>query len=99
MGDPQSDRTGRPGARVLLTTFGSFGDLHPYIAVALALQARGHRVTLATSPVYRDKVEALGIAFHPARPDLRPEPELVRRIMDLRTGPEFVLRDLFLPAT
>ena len=86
------------GARVVLTTFGSFGDLHPYIAIALALRARGHRVTLATIATYRPKVEALGLDFHPLRPDLQPEPDLVRRIMDLRRGPEVILREIFLPA-
>ncbi len=84
--------------RVLLVTFGSFGDLHPYVALALALEARGHRVTLATSATYRAKIEGLGLRFHAVRPDLRPEPDLVRRIMDLRRGPEFVIRDLFMPA-
>jgi hypothetical protein len=30
--------------RIVLTTFGSLGDLHPYIAVALGLKSRGrHR--------------------------------------------------------
>ena len=29
--------------RVVLLTFGSLGDLHPYIALALELRARGHR--------------------------------------------------------
>jgi rhamnosyltransferase subunit B len=84
--------------RVLLVTFGSYGDLHPYIALAMALQARGHHITLATSPMYRSKVEALGIAFSPTRPDLQPDPELVRRLLDLRRGSEAVVRELFLPA-
>jgi UDP:flavonoid glycosyltransferase YjiC (YdhE family) len=55
-------------------------------------------VTLATSPTYRQKIEALGIPFHPSRPDLSPDSEIVRRIMDLKRGPEVVLREIFLPA-
>jgi UDP:flavonoid glycosyltransferase YjiC (YdhE family) len=86
------------GARVVLTTFGSFGDLHPYLAIALALKARGHRPTLATSPTYRAKVEALGLAFHPIRPEVEFTPELARRVMDLHRGPEVVLREVVLPA-
>jgi hypothetical protein len=39
--------------RIDLTTFGSLGDLHPYIAVALGLQARGHEAVIATSAAYR----------------------------------------------
>jgi UDP:flavonoid glycosyltransferase YjiC (YdhE family) len=30
-------------ARILITTFGSYGDLHPYLALALGLEQRGHR--------------------------------------------------------
>ena len=28
--------------RIVLTTFGSLGDLYPYITIAQGLQARGH---------------------------------------------------------
>jgi UDP:flavonoid glycosyltransferase YjiC (YdhE family) len=35
--------------RIVLTTFGSLGDLHPYIAVALGLKERGHEAIIATS--------------------------------------------------
>jgi UDP:flavonoid glycosyltransferase YjiC (YdhE family) len=88
--------------RIVLTTYGSLGDLHPYIALALELKRRGHRPVIATSPVYREKVEPLGIEFHPSRPDF-PSPdehpeaikELTRRVMDARTGAEFVARELF----
>jgi hypothetical protein len=71
--------------RIVLTTFGSLGDLHPYIAVALGLKARGHEAVLATSGYYRQKVEALGLGFRAVRPD-HPDPEadteLMRRVMD-----------------
>jgi UDP:flavonoid glycosyltransferase YjiC (YdhE family) len=89
------------GRRILLTTLGSLGDLHPYIALARALQARGHSVVLATSAVYREKVEALGIDFAALRPDL-PDPEshpdLIRRIMDPWRGTTVVWREFILPA-
>jgi UDP:flavonoid glycosyltransferase YjiC (YdhE family) len=93
-----------PGAsfrkrRIVLTTFGSLGDLHPYIAVALGLQARGHEAVIATSGSYRQKIEALGIGFRavrPDHPDLEANPELMRRIMDRRTGSEFVIRELMM---
>jgi UDP:flavonoid glycosyltransferase YjiC (YdhE family) len=61
-----------PGAgfrrRIVLTTFGSLGDLHPYIAVALGLKARGHEAVIATSGYYRQKVETLGLGFRAVRP-------------------------------
>jgi UDP:flavonoid glycosyltransferase YjiC (YdhE family) len=87
--------------RVVLTTFGSLGDLHPYLALALGLRARGHVPVVATSGMYRGKVEALGLAFHPVRPDmtdLEADPDLIRRLMDLRRGPEVVFNELVLPA-
>jgi len=90
------------GKRVVLSTFGSFGDVHPYVALALELRRRGHRPVLATSGVYREKAEALGLELHPVRPDL-PSPddpeavrELVAALMDERKGTERVF-DLLLP--
>jgi UDP:flavonoid glycosyltransferase YjiC (YdhE family) len=92
-----------PGAgfrrRIILTTFGSLGDLHPYIAVALGLKERGHEAVIATSGYYRQKVETLGLGFRavrPDHPDPEADPELMRRIMDRRTGSEFVIRQLMM---
>ncbi len=56
------------GKRVVLATFGSLGDLHPFIAVAQALKQRGIQPVLATSGIYRQKAEAEGIAFHEVGP-------------------------------
>jgi UDP:flavonoid glycosyltransferase YjiC (YdhE family) len=39
--------------RIVLTTHGTLGDLHPYLALALALQKRGHQPVIATSEFYR----------------------------------------------
>jgi UDP:flavonoid glycosyltransferase YjiC (YdhE family) len=92
-----------PGAgfrrRIVLTTFGSLGDLHPYIAIALGLKARGHEAVIATSGYYRQKVEALGLGFRavrPDHPDSEADSELMRRIMDRRTGSEFVIRQVMM---
>ncbi|HEX8234873.1 MAG TPA: nucleotide disphospho-sugar-binding domain-containing protein [Abditibacteriaceae bacterium] len=85
---------------VVLATWGSFGDLHPVIAIALELQRRGHRATLATAPLYRDKVEALGLGFHAMRPDLPPPAEaaeVIRQVMDLRHGTEYLFKQLLMP--
>ncbi len=87
-------------AHFLLTTLGSLGDLHPYIAVGIGLRDRGHTVTLATSEVYRAKVEGEGLRFHPLRPnlgDLIDRPEVIRAVMHPRKGTEYVIRKLFLP--
>ncbi len=88
-------------ARIVLTTFGSLGDLHPYLAIARGLRDRGHDAVIATSGAYKDKVESLGLGFHAVRPDMPDpgaHPELVRRIMDLRRGPETVFREFVMPA-
>lgn len=92
--------TGRK-ARIVLTTFGSLGDLHPYLAIALGLQARGHETVVATCGCYRPKVEALGIEFRAVRPDSpdwEAEPDLMRRFVDRREGPEQVVRKWIMPA-
>ncbi len=72
-------------ARVLLATFGSLGDLHPYIAVGRALRARGHRARIATSSDYRPNVEAAGLEFAAVAPslaELGTPQELARRVAD-----------------
>src|SRR5262249_51597370 len=84
-----------PGRRILLTTMGSLGDLHPYLALRRGLNARGHPVAPATLRAYGPRVEAEGLEFHPARPDLDPsDPAELRRAMDKRRGPEYVIREV-----
>jgi rhamnosyltransferase subunit B len=86
------------GSRIVLTTFGSLGDLHPYLALAVELKARGHQVALATHEYYRAKIEAEGIGFFPVRPEATPDDrELMAFAMDIKKGPERVLRDIVLP--
>ena len=89
---------GRPGKRIVIATIGSLGDLHPCIALALALRERGHFVAIATTGVYRTKIEALGVPFYSLRPEITPDdPEVIRRVMDMKTGPEVLFRELLLP--
>jgi UDP:flavonoid glycosyltransferase YjiC (YdhE family) len=87
-------------ARVLLATFGSLGDLHPYIAVGRALQARGHVARIATCSDYRAAVEAAGLEFAPVAPSLADfgSPEvLARRLFDPLRGTQHLVRDLLMP--
>ncbi len=87
-------------ARIVLNTFGSLGDLHPYLAIAIGLRRRGLDVVVATSEVYRDKVLAEGVEFAPVRPDvgeLLHRPELIEKLWDGRTGSEFLIREYILP--
>jgi len=85
--------------RILLATIGSLGDLHPCLAIALGLRERGHHPVIATTELYRAKVEGLGLEFHPLRPHTgAQDPEIMRIVMDMRRGPEFMLREMILPA-
>jgi rhamnosyltransferase subunit B len=85
--------------RIVITTFGSLGDLHPYLAVALELQNRGHEVIVATGECYRQYVELRGVGFRPVRPDCLwlSEPNLARRFMHLRLGLIRLAREIALP--
>ncbi|MBW4685219.1 MAG: glycosyltransferase [Komarekiella atlantica HA4396-MV6] len=58
--------------RVVLTAFGTLGDLYPAMVIALELQNRGHHVVIATTEGYRSKVEEIGIRFHALRPEIPP---------------------------
>jgi rhamnosyltransferase subunit B len=83
------------GRRILLATMGSLGDLHPYLALGRELKARGHSVVVATLRHYGPRVEEEGLEFHPTRPDLDPsDPAELKRAMDKRRGPEYVIRDV-----
>jgi rhamnosyltransferase subunit B len=86
-------------ARIVLATFGSLGDLHPMLALAIELRRRGHEIVINTLEVYREKIDALGFEFFPMRPDVSPEAdrELARRIMDAKTGTELLLKEILLP--
>jgi UDP:flavonoid glycosyltransferase YjiC (YdhE family) len=88
-----------PPQRIVLTTFGSFGDINPFIALACGLQARGHQPIIATSAVYRDTIQAAGIAFQAVRPDLDPtDKSLLRRAMHPLRGTEVIVREIVFPA-
>jgi rhamnosyltransferase subunit B len=50
---------------VFLPTLGSAGDVHPFIALGLALRARMHRVTVITNPLFQPLVEQQGLGFLP----------------------------------
>lgn len=84
-------------ARIIITSFGSFGDVYPYIGLALGLKERGHRPVLAMAPSYRATVQREGLEFHPVRPDLdASDRETVRRIMDPTRGTRYIVQELIL---
>jgi UDP:flavonoid glycosyltransferase YjiC (YdhE family) len=89
--------------KIVISTFGSFGDLHPYVAIALELKRRGHRPVFVTSEIYREKMDALGLELHPSPPHLPDwdRPDEVRRLVgdliDSRKGSERVFTELVNP--
>src|SRR5688500_9874104 len=86
------------GKRIVLTTHGTLGDLHPYLAIALELQARGHKPVIATSEYHRRKIEGVGVEFHAIRPDISfDDKELHRRLIEPKRGMERVIREFILP--
>jgi len=100
---PATEATTLAGSRkkrIVLTTLGSLGDLHPYIAIGRGLQARDHDVVIATSPCYRQKIEALGLGYRPMRPDSAwvNDADVMGRFMHIRWGLLRVGREWILPA-
>ena len=84
--------------RVLLTSFGSYGDLNPYLGLGLALKSRGHQVVLAVTAAYGPLVEAAGLICHQTRPEGdASDRALVARIMDPVRGAEVLIRELMMP--
>lgn len=51
--------------RFLFATIGSHGDVHPLIAVAQALVARGHEAIIAANPHFESLIRGAGVAFAP----------------------------------
>ncbi len=86
-------------ARVVITSWGSHGDLHPYVGLALALRARGHHPVLALPPAYREAVELEGLAFRPVRPDVDiHDRALAARIMDPARGTDATFGEVLIPS-
>ena len=68
--------------RWLLTSWGSHGDLHPFLALGRGLIARGHEVTLVGHPEWGAETETAGLRFvstgEPSREDfIRDHPEVM----------------------
>jgi rhamnosyltransferase subunit B len=86
------------GKRIVFCTFGSLGDLHPFIALARELKRRGHSPVVATTASYRARVEAAGIEFHPVRPHLDVSDQaILRRAMDRWDGARYIACELIFP--
>ena len=87
--------------RIVLTTWGSLGDLHPYLAIGTEMKRRGHEVAVATLPVWESSVGEAGLTFYPLRPDVPQDDarskELVRKVLDAKRGPEYLIEHVLSP--
>ncbi|HZD48824.1 MAG TPA: glycosyltransferase [Silvibacterium sp.] len=85
--------------RIVFSTFGTFGDVNPLIALALELKRRGHTPVLAIPGMFREKIEPLGIEFAAVRPDQdQHDKRMVEMIWDIKKGTERGLREFLFPA-
>lgn len=84
--------------RIALSTLGSLGDLHPFLEVGRELFARGHHVTVATSPVYGPRVIGAGLEFLAIPPDFQPnDPQVLDAVLDRWRGAERLHKEFVFP--
>ncbi|HEV7692800.1 MAG TPA: glycosyltransferase, partial [Hyphomonadaceae bacterium] len=93
--------------KIILATIGSLGDLHPFIALGLALKARGHRPVLAVPKSNVEKVENAGLEAAPIFPTFQEIGAMLGMSEEAATlkmfrDPDFLIRRLmlhYLPAS
>ncbi len=84
-------------AKVVLATFGSLGDLHPMVALALELKRRGHHIKFAGMDFYREKLETLGFEWARMAPHFSPDDVAhVPEMVDAKKGTEKILREIII---
>jgi UDP:flavonoid glycosyltransferase YjiC (YdhE family) len=81
--------------KIVLATFGSYGDLNPYLAIGIALSRLGADVVIASSAVYRAAVERHGLTFASLRPQINEgDTEIFKKVLDPWRGAEYLTRKL-----
>jgi rhamnosyltransferase subunit B len=88
---------GRDHAHIVVTGFGSIGDMAPLVTLGAALRDRGHRVVIASADPFRDAARKAGLEFHPVRPHLLPD-EMLSLAMTPDTTTEVLFRDVLFPS-
>ena len=85
--------------RIVLTTFGTFGDVNPLVGMGSELRRRGHSVVVAAPEMFRAQATAAGLAFAPVRPEQNPaDAAMIAMIYDRKHGTERGLREFLFPA-
>lgn len=76
---------------IVILTYGSRGDVQPFLPLSLGLMARGHSVKLAAPSRFKNLVENYGITFVPLAGD--PE-DLSRRMNNVGFNPFKQMREM-----
>jgi rhamnosyltransferase subunit B len=86
--------------KVVMTSFGSSGDVNPLLAIAAALVRAGSEVTFVANPFYEERVLRTGGRFFPAGRfrDVFAAIERNPRYFELTSGPAAIWRELVVPS-
>lgn len=84
--------------KILITTMGSAGDVHPFLALALALKRHGHQPVILVNPHFLPLVASLGLTGHACGREfhlreIADNPDL----MHPTKGPKVIWRDFVIP--
>jgi len=70
--------------RITITTGGSRGEVQPYVALGLGLEAAGHEVRISAQAAYQQFVQEWGLGFHPISGDPH---QLVSELLEAGNNP------------
>jgi sterol 3beta-glucosyltransferase len=70
--------------RITITTGGSRGEVQPYVALGLGLEAAGHEVRISAQAAYQQFVQERGLGFHPISGDPH---QLVSELLEAGNNP------------
>ena len=84
---------------ILIVCWGSYGDVYPYVGLALALKSLGYRPVLATAEFYRPLIESLGFELRPFGPQIDPnDRDIIARVLDPVRGADALIKELLMPS-
>lgn len=89
----------KPPLSVLLCTFGSAGDVYPFISLGKALKKRGHRPRLLANPYFSPAIERAGLELLPfGDAETYRRGEADPRLWNPRTGLRVIMEEGVIPA-
>ena len=87
--------------KIVIHTNGSFGDINPYISIAINLKKSGYAVVIASSDIYRNYIESFKVQFEEVAPSLKDfenNEDDLKKSMDFRSGSKFLLKKIIFPS-